>query len=179
MGNCGSRRAHALGFLLKLGYLTQALECEHNKYAGLHSAATCSSAAPRRVSHLASASRNCSQRSVASETCKRGVSNDLLRLNLSLCNTWSRSRLALSTEESAASNPLHQCCARVSGRTMQAMVALHLKKLGTALDGAHSTVFIPEQASCGGNRGALSRVASGLLVLWRSDSGARVISRER
>ena len=56
---------HALAFLLQLSYLTQVFECEHNKYAGLHSDATCSSAAPRRVSHLASASRNCSQRSVA------------------------------------------------------------------------------------------------------------------
>jgi len=56
---------HALAFLLQLSYLTQVFECEHNKYAGLHSDATCSSAAPKRVSHLASASRNCSQRSVA------------------------------------------------------------------------------------------------------------------
>jgi hypothetical protein len=28
---------------------------------------------------------------------------------------------------------------------MQAMVALHLKKLGAALDGAHRTVFVPER----------------------------------
>jgi hypothetical protein len=60
----------------------------------------------------------------------------------------SASRLATSTVERADSNPLHQCyvvwgMSDEGGSAGPQRMQACLKKLGTALDGAHRAVFVP------------------------------------